>query len=212
MVKIRMSGSAARRRRSWRLPLRGSIMRAALLIAILSMLSASVVAGQQAIPNGIARSGTLSFDARATAGDFTGATQTLSGQFFGAPDLSGITGWVESPVNTLITGNGRRDRDLNKSMESDKFPAMRFELERLQVDSVRADTTLATLHGRFIIHGVTREISFPARVHPEADGWRLRADLPMNLKDYGIKGLSKMLGILKMNELIQVHVDLLFGP
>ncbi len=186
-------------------------MRAALL-SVFSVLSALSVLSAQSIPNGVARSGTLSFDAKASAGDFTGSTQTISGQFNGAADLSGVTGWVEAPANTLITGNGRRDRDLNKSMESEKFPAIRFELSRLQVDSVRADTTLATLNGNFVIHGVTREVSFPARIVPERDAWRLQASLPMNLKDYGIKGLSKMLGILKMNELIQVHVDLLFGP
>ena len=186
-------------------------MRAALL-SVLSVFSVLSVLSAQSIPNGVARSGTLSFDAKASAGDFTGATHTISGQFSGAADLSGITGWVEAPVNTLITGNGRRDRDLNKSMESEKFPAIRFELSRLQVDSARADTTFATLHGKFIIHGVTREVSFPSHVAAEGDGWRLRASLPMNLKEYEIKGLSKMLGILKMNELIQVHVDLLFGP
>ena len=39
---------------------------------------------------------------------------------------------------------------------------------------------------------------------------RLRTDFPLNLKDYHIGGLSKMLGMLKMHEDIEVHVDLLF--
>ena len=39
---------------------------------------------------------------------------------------------------------------------------------------------------------------------------RVRSDFPLNLKDYRIGGLSKMLGMLKMNENIEVHVDLVF--
>ena len=34
----------------------------------------------------------------------------------------------------------------------------------------------------------------------------------MNLKDYSIGGLSKFLGVLKMNPDIVVHVDLTFRP
>jgi hypothetical protein len=39
----------------------------------------------------------------------------------------------------------------------------------------------------------------------------VRSDFPLNLKDYRIGGLSKLLGMLKMSEHIEVHVDLLFG-
>ena len=46
----------------------------------------------------------------------------------GGATLPEIKGWVEAPVKTLDTDNDRRDRDLNKSMESDKFPTIRFEL------------------------------------------------------------------------------------
>jgi hypothetical protein len=40
----------------------------------------------------------------------------------------------------------------------------------------------------------------------------VRSDFPLNLKDYRIGGLSKMLGMLKMSEEIEVHVDLTFAP
>ena len=40
----------------------------------------------------------------------------------GGPTLADVRGFVEAPVNTLVTGNGKRDKDLNKSMESDKYP------------------------------------------------------------------------------------------
>jgi hypothetical protein len=40
----------------------------------------------------------------------------------------------------------------------------------------------------------------------------VRGDTPLNLKDYKIEGLSKMMGMLKMYDKIVVHVDVRFAP
>lgn len=161
------------------------------------------------MPPGVVRSGTLSFDARATVGDFTGTTSTVSGVMTGGP-LSQARGSVEAPVQSLKTGNGKRDKDLNKSMESDKYPTIRFDLDGTDIHAESADSASVTLRGRFTIHGVVREVQLPARVYFHGQSLRVMSDFPMNLKDYKIGGLSKMLGILKMHSDIVVHVDLLF--
>jgi polyisoprenoid-binding protein YceI len=175
-----------------------TIIRALLL---LGLTASHVVAQgpQRTIPDGVVRQGKLSFDGRATTGNFTGTTTTLTGKLQGG-QLSQVRGWVEAPVHTLTTGNQRRDRDLNKSMESNKYPAIRFELTDV------AGTGAAT------IHGVTRDAIVPASVAFHPEGIRVRGATPLNLKDYKIGGLSKALGILKMQEKIVIHVDLLFGP
>jgi polyisoprenoid-binding protein YceI len=157
------------------------------------------------------REGKLSFDGRATAGNFSGTTTTMTGKLQGG-QLSQVRGWVEAPVRTLTTGNHRRDRDLNKSMESDKYPAIRFELTDVAGTGGASDSLNLVLHGRFIIHGVTRDATVPASVAFHREGIRVRGATPLNLKDYKIGGLSKALGILKMQEEIVIHVDLLFGP
>ena len=168
------------------------------------------VAQQRPIPNGRLVSGTLSFDGHATAGDFTGTTTTVSGQVVGAPDLTGVRGWVEAPVQTLKTGNGKRDRDLNKSMETDKYPKMRFDLSRVTRRGASEDSVGVVLHGQLRIHGVTREVELPGSIQLSGSQARLRTDFPLNLKDYHIGGLSKLLGMLKMYEEIEVHADLMF--
>lgn len=163
------------------------------------------------IPAGTVREGVLSFDGKATAGDFTGTTRTVSGELKGAPTLAEVSGWVDAPVKTLLTGNGRRDRDLNKSMESDSFPTIRFELAGVDSIRVEGDSTLASLRGALVIHGVTREARLPAVLRFLGDGVRVQSTFPLNLKDYKIGGLSKMLGMLKMHPDIVVHVDVRFG-
>jgi polyisoprenoid-binding protein YceI len=174
----------------------------------------ALVAGSgraQTVAAGIVRDGRLSFDGRASVGDFVGATSTIRGRLSGG-DLGQITGFVEAPVKTLVTGNGRRDRDLNKSMESDQYPLLRFDLETVRVDDAsRADSTAVTLGGTFTIHGVTHPVSIPAVVGLSADAVRVRATTPLNLKDYRIGSLSKMLGILKMHPDIVVHIELSFS-
>lgn len=182
-----------------------------LIVALGALLGFSSAASAQAVPAGKVTAGTLSFDGHATVGDFVGTTSTVNGEMHGGESLHHVSGWVEAPVNTIKTGKDKRDRDLNKSMESDQYPVIRFDLDSVTPGAMTGDTTAVTLHGKFIIHGVTRSADLTGKLllsHTEAHIW---AGTPMNLKDYKIGGLSKALGILKMHENIEVHIDVTFG-
>ncbi|MBA2626787.1 MAG: YceI family protein, partial [Gemmatimonadales bacterium] len=69
----------------------------------------------------------------------------------------------------------------------------------------------AMLAGALTIHGVRRQVSIPARIRFDHGTTHVRGDFPLNLKDYGIRGLSKLLGVLKMDEHTVVHLDLTFA-
>jgi polyisoprenoid-binding protein YceI len=180
-------------------------------VPLLLLLPASARSqGPPRPPDGQVVSGTLSFDGHATAGDFTGSTGEVTGQFSGAADLTGTRGWVEAPVSTLKTGNKRRDKDLNKSMESDKYPTIRFDLQQLRRLGGSADSAAVNLHGELKIHGVTRQVDLPATVRLTHTDAQVHSDFPLSLKDYRIGGLTKLLGVLKMYDGIVVHVDVVF--
>jgi polyisoprenoid-binding protein YceI len=166
---------------------------------------------QLPIASGKVVAGTLSFDGSATVGDFTGTTTTLSGAMTGGPELSSVHGWVEAPVSTLRTGKDKRDQDMNKSMETEKYPTIRYELIGVTAGAWSGDTAQVTLRGRFLIHGVEKDVEFPGVVAVDQNAVRVRATVPLNLKDYRIGGLSRMLGVLKMHEDIVVHVDVTFA-
>ena len=161
------------------------------------------------IPGGRVVSGMLSFDGHATVGDFVGTTTTVTGEITGG-DLSALRGWVQSHVKSLTTKNAKRDKDLNKSMESDKYPDIRFELAGILPREGTPDSFPATLQGSLVIHGVTKKVSLPGTLQLRGSQARVRSDFPLNLKDFRIGGLSKMLGVLKMYEDIEVHVDLMW--
>jgi polyisoprenoid-binding protein YceI len=184
------------------------------LVAALTLLGAGELHAQmpRPIPNGAVREGRLSFNGRATTGAFTGTTTTVRGETMGGRGLSEVRGWVDTPVSTLVTGNAHRDKDLNKSLESNLYPTIRFDLTGVTPGAERGDTVDVVLQGRFNIHGVTREASIPATVVTQPDAIRVRGDTPLSLKDYKIEGLSKMMGMLKMYDKIVVHLDLTFSP
>ena len=184
------------------------------LLATLTMLGAGELHAQapRLIADGTVREGTLSFDGRATTGAFTGTTTTVRGELSGGGSLAEVRGWVDAPVSTLVTGNGHRDKDLNKSLQSDLYPTIRFDLTSVTPGAERGDTTDVVLQGRFTIHGATREASMPATVLTQPDAIRVRGDAPLSLKDYKIEGLSKLMGTFKMYDKILVHLDLRFAP
>lgn len=77
------------------------INRVVLLLAIVwaSILAWESLAAQtpavRIIQDGTVRQGTLSFDARASAGSFTGTTTSVTGEMKGG-ELTDVRGWVEA--------------------------------------------------------------------------------------------------------------------
>ena len=188
--------------------MRSSVVTRCLTVAAL-VASAPRARGQTpAAPVARVQSGTLSFSAHATVGDFTGSTTTIRGAVTG--DVADARGWVEAPVATLVTLNDHRDRDLRASMEVEKFPTMRFTLARA-TPSPTHGAAATVLHGALTIHGVTRDVDLPATIERNGDTIRVTSSFPLDLRDYRIGGLKKMLGMLRMDPHIEVHVDLRFA-
>lgn len=177
---------------------------------MLALASGITTLPAQAIPSMARVSGELAFDGKATLGDFTGTTAAVSGSLIGASDLEGVRGWVMAPAASLTTGNGRRDRDMYASLEVERHPLIRFDLDAVAPGPQDGDSTRVTLRGRFTIHGVTREHAVPGWVWRTPTSTRFKGRLPMNLKEFQIGGLSRMLGVLRMDEEIVVRIDVTF--
>ena len=58
-------------------------------------LLASASVAQGPVTDAVLRAGTLSFDGRATVGNFVGTTSTVSGAITGGGDFASTTGWVQ---------------------------------------------------------------------------------------------------------------------
>lgn len=191
-------------------PARGAALFLAAALAFLCR--AGPLAGQRPLAPASVVRGTLSFDARATLGPFTGTTTSVTGAMTAATDLRDVRGHVEAPVASLKTGNGLRDKDLLKAMDADSLPVMRFDLHGVSVQHEAGDSAVVTLSGAMALHGVTRDVAVPALVRFGKDGVQVTAAFPLHVRDYGVTRLSRMLGAFKMNPDIVVRIDLVFGP
>ena len=180
-------------------------------IALL-LAAPGIVHAQQAIANSVVVAGRLGFDGHATPGPWSAWTDSVAGQLTGGATLEEVRGWVEFPAATLDSDNGRRDKDMRKSLETDKYPIIRFDLLGVLPEEAFGDSSQVVLQGTFNLHGVQQEVTMEAMVVFEDARIRLKTDFPLNLEDYDIGGLSKMLGMLKMNKKITVHVDVVFEP
>lgn len=179
-------------------------------LAVYSLGGPAALGAQATVDAPVTR-GILAFDAHATLGAFTGTTTMVNGAMTGAPSLAGVRGWVEAPAASLTTNNGHRDHDMAGSLEPAKYPKLRFDLDSVATGDIPADSVSATLYGRLMLHGQTRSVRIPGWVWVRPVGARFRGALPINVKDYGVGGLSKMLGVLKMDEKILVRIDVTFG-
>lgn len=180
-----------------------------IIVAFLTVIPMATAAAQH-VESGKLTHGTLAFDAHASLGAFTGTTSDLTGELTGGGELADARGWVEAKASTLTTHNGHRDRDMAKSLEVDKYPVLRFDLDSVAKGTTRGDSTEVTLHGRFTIHGERRAAAIPGWVVMHDHDVRFHGSTPLECRDYKVSGLSKMLGTLRMNEKIVVRIDVTF--
>jgi polyisoprenoid-binding protein YceI len=162
------------------------------------------------VPAATLRRGTLSFDGHATTGDFVGTTSDVTGAVLPGSDYTRLRGWVEARVATLRSGNGLRDRDLRKVMEIERYPIMRYDLSGATLQASDGDSARLVLHGTLRLHGVERPVDVPITVVRAGDAAHVVGTFPVNVTDYRVGGLTKMLGMLKMRERIEVRLDLQF--
>ncbi len=161
--------------------------------------------------------GTAQFSADYTFGSFRGTTTAMRGVVSGAT-VALARGSIEVSLDSLMTGNGLRDKHMREALETDAYPVARFT-----ADSIRAITTSAPdsaqIFGSFTVRGVTRAVIARARVRSvagpgtERAAWLVDAAFPVTLSEYGIaKGLSRFLGRVRVGPIVMVLISARFAP
>ena len=138
---------------------------------------------------------------------FVGASDQLVGRI----DLAEKTVDFYVDLNTLDTGNGKRDKDMRKTLETDEFPFAEFF--GTLVTDVDPETSMAQeveVEGDFTIHGVTRSIRVPGTLTLQDGAMRVQASWILNLDDYNIEPPSLL--ILKVDEEQEISFDILLKP
>ncbi|HEX3555742.1 MAG TPA: YceI family protein [Thermoanaerobaculia bacterium] len=108
---------------------------------------------------------TIEFTFGATLHTVDGTLRAKEGTIHIDPDSGTASGRIVLDATSARTGNDRRDRKMHeKILESQRFPEMVFEVERLSGKLNPLGQSEIELHGTLEMHGTRRPIALPATV------------------------------------------------
>jgi polyisoprenoid-binding protein YceI len=111
---------------------------------------------------------------------------------------------LKFPFAAIKTGNEKRDTEMRHWQQVDQFPECVYILEAL----LPAAGGTFNARGKFILHGVTKDITFPVTIGFKDNGiCTIDGDLPLDTRDFSLP-IIRNFAILKVNPLLQVKFHL----
>ena len=127
-----------------------------------------------------------------------------------------LQGWLKVGVTSLNCGNKHMNKDVYHSLKSGKFPTIFFTLETanlLKAGLTKEHPFKVETTGELTIAGKTRKVKVIAKGYRLKKGcFRVQGSKPILMSDYGIDPPSPFFGIVKANNQITVHFDLIATP
>jgi hypothetical protein len=116
------------------------------------------------------------------------------------------------PIKGLTSGDCTLDRHLAKALKSDRFEAVRFVADSLEVEPPSAPRGPSKLvaRGRLTVAGVERPIVVTMSASPTPGGIRVVGTENILMSDYGIEPPTLMFGALGVANLVVVKFDVEF--
>ncbi|AXJ02164.1 Polyisoprenoid-binding protein YceI [Cyclonatronum proteinivorum] len=153
-------------------------------------------------------SGYVEFVSRAPLHEFAGTSQQLSGLI----DLETQILDFFVDLETLDTGNRRRDRDMRrKYLETHRFPFAEFTGTFTEtVPASLSERTPVTVQGSFTMREITHEIQVDGFLTPEDGGIRVTASWEILLEDYNID--RPRIVFYELSDVQRVSIDILLQP
>lgn len=147
------------------------------------------------------------FKSKVPLHNFTGTSENLVGMI----KLEDMSVDFYLDLETLDTGNGKRDKDMKLTLETDKHPFGEF-FGKITTDFDPDITTEqdVTVEGNFTIHGVTKEVEINGSLTVTGEGLLVKAAWILNLEDYSIKP-PKLL-FVKVDENQEIEIEALLKP
>ena len=116
---------------------------------------------------------------------------------------------VRVPAAQLDCKNGKMNSHMLKALKATEHPEIVFELTSYELATITPGVKV-TLVGDLTLGGVKKSITLIAKA-AAVDGGALKVTGVQDivLSDYGLKAPTLMMGTLKVQDLVQVHFDLL---
>ncbi len=161
----------------------------------------------------------LWFDGSSSVKDFTCKAKTLTASVVTssadaavavvAGEKSVTSVELTVPVSSLDCDNGTMNNHMRNALDAKAHPTIMFALS--SYDLVKGGESVAvTLTGSLTIHGKSLPVTLQAQATGGAEGaLHLTGVYELNMKEYGVKPPSLMLGTMNVREKVKVRFDLL---
>jgi polyisoprenoid-binding protein YceI len=154
-----------------------------------------------------AENGDVVFLSKVPLHDFEGSSSNLVGMI----NLNENVLDFYLDLETLDTGNGKRDKDMKLTLETDEYPFAEFYGTLASTfDINNPEPQVAIAKGDFKIHGEMQEVEIEGTLQKTDQGLLLKAAWILNLDDYKIK--PPRLLIVKVDENQEIEIEILLTP
>jgi hypothetical protein len=117
---------------------------------------------------------------------------------------------VEVTVDGLDCGDKRMNEQLRKALKVKEYPKIFFQMNQY---TLKGKGNLATASGELTIAGKTKPVEMEVDLRALANkGVRATGEVPIKMKEYGIKPPSILFGMLKASNDVTVKFDSLIQP
>lgn len=115
---------------------------------------------------------------------------------------------VTVPTGQLGCGNGTMDEHMRKALKADAHQTIEFKLASYDV-AKGGDGVSGTLHGTLLMAGQQRPVAIPAQAVESNGALHVTGAVTLNMREFGMKPPTLMMGTLKVDEKVTVRFDLL---
>ncbi len=144
--------------------------------------------------------------------DFEGRTNNIDGYiYWEGKELFGKNNeiYFEVDLNSVKTGNGKRDRDMREDvLETDRWQKTFYKGKINNVKKYKSESNKydVTAQGSIFIHGHNKDLEINATIIIKKNLMNVTSDFSVFLKDYNIKAPS-LLAFIKVAEEIKLHLN-----
>jgi len=119
-------------------------------------------------------------------------------------------------VKSLDSGNEKRNNDMYEAINAEEFPFIHYELisgEVVKHPDINLDWFYVQTKGELSIAGKTNTIEMNIQMRQLPDGrFNVKGSKSILMTDYGIKPPTAFLGLIKADDRLEVHFNIIAAP
>jgi len=113
------------------------------------------------------------------------------------------SGVFQADLAAVKTGRADRDSDMDRWLQTGKYPQVIFELTSVE----RGPDGALSARGRLQLHGQLRRIAFPVKITAGPGGVTIDGTAALDTREYGLPVIRKFL-VLTVDPVVQVRIHL----